>query len=80
MKENNDSSFINKETKKYLSNKVLIKTLDNDFIPLALATTILSPLNRIKICLQNMNMISIAESEKVYKTRILAESKLNPNI
>jgi hypothetical protein len=67
-------------TKIYLSNKILIKTFDHDFTPVAFVTTLLAPLNRIKICLQNMNMISILDSDKIYKTRILAESKIFSNI
>ncbi len=63
------------EKKLFISNKVIAKTLHKEFIPLVIATTFFAPANRIKICLQNMHLMSITESEKVYKPSQLIQSK-----
>ncbi len=58
-----------------ITNKTLVNTFFKDFIPVAMATTFLAPLNRIKICLQNMKLISINETEKVFKPSALIQSR-----
>jgi hypothetical protein len=65
----------NNKKKILISNKVIANTFNKEFIPLVLATTFFAPINRIKICLQNMTLMSINESEKVYRTSHLIQSK-----
>ena len=66
-----------KDNKKILiSNELLTRTFSRDFVPVALATTFLAPLNRIKIILQNMKLISINESDKIYKPTTLLQSNI----
>ena len=62
------------QEKIYISNELVLKTFFNDFLPLCVTSTLLAPINRLKICSQNMSMISIIESEKVYNPWKLAES------
>ncbi len=63
------------DKKVFLSHYELTEKLKNEFIPIALTTTILAPINRIKICLQTMSMMSINQNEKTNKPRNLASSK-----
>jgi len=61
----------------FLSHIELSDKLMNDFIPVALTTSLLAPINRIKICLQTMSMMSISPNEKTFRTRNLVRSKKN---
>lgn len=63
------------ENNLYVSYSNLYNKLFQNFIPLAITSTILAPITRMKIILQNNKLISINEHEKVYKPRILIKSK-----
>jgi hypothetical protein len=63
------------EKRIFISNKLIAHTFHKEFLPLALTTTFFAPVNRIKICLQNMKLMSINESEKVYRPSHLIQSK-----
>ena len=66
---------IDNNGKVFLSHTELTVKLMSDFIPVALTTSLLAPLNRIKICLQTMSMMSITPNEKTFRVRNLAKSK-----
>ena len=69
---------INNDKKTLLiSNELLVKTFNKDFTPVALATTFFAPFNRIKLILQTNKLISINDSEKVFKLSPLVQSKRN---
>lgn len=69
------------DNKSFLSHSELTEKLITDFIPIALTTTVLAPINRLKICLQTMSMISINQNEKTFKPRNLTSSnKINSKI
>ena len=63
--------------KVFISHSELSDKLLTDFIPVALTTTLLAPINRIKICLQTMSMMSISPNEKTFSARNLARSMKN---
>ncbi len=71
---NRNNEFNREKEKNFLSNAELSAMLMNEFFPIALTTTVLAPINRLKICLQTMSMISISSSEKTYSSRNLAIS------
>jgi hypothetical protein len=68
-------------TNNYLLDKGLLLTGSNvykylfqNFIPLAITSTLLAPIERIKIILQTMKLMSIRDSEKVYGINQLSRS------
>jgi hypothetical protein len=58
-----------------ISNELIVKTFNKDFTPVALATTLFAPFNRIKLILQTNKLISINDHEKVLKLSPLIQSK-----
>ena len=79
MKSNNEffeSIKTNNNKKLFISNETLKQTFSHEFLPIAITTSILAPLNRIKIILQTNRLISINESDKVYKPSRLTASNL----
>jgi hypothetical protein len=66
---------IDNNRKVFLSHSELTDKLMSDYIPVALTTSVLAPINRIKICLQTMSMMSITPNEKTFRVRNLARSK-----
>lgn len=78
-KENNNSNHV-EVGKVYDSNLYISKTdvknyLGNNFIPIAVTTTLFAPLERTKTILQTMDLMSLRSSEKVYNFRTLFPSK-----
>lgn len=59
----------------YITNTDIQEFVINNFLPIAITTTIFAPLERTKIILQTMDLMSIKSSEKVYKFRFLFPSK-----
>jgi len=76
MNRNNNQSIASHNEKVFLSHYELTESIKNEYIPIAMTTTILAPINRIKICLQTMHMMSINQNEKVFKPRNLTRSKI----
>jgi hypothetical protein len=74
MNQNNQNIQLD-DKKIFLSHLELSDKLISDFIPIALTTSLLGPVNRIKICLQTMSMMSISQKEKTFSPRNLAKSK-----
>jgi hypothetical protein len=64
-----------KENKLHITNQTLSNTYSHDFTPMIITTSILAPLNRIKIILQTNRLISIDHSQKVNRASLLAASK-----
>jgi hypothetical protein len=73
---NNSKIQKNKNEKLYLTATSIKQHLIQDFIPISLTTSVLAPLNRMKIILQLNPMISIIEVEKTRKTTILFRSMI----
>jgi hypothetical protein len=59
-----------------LTSANIYKYLFQNFLPLVGASTILAPIERMKIIFQTMKLMSINESEKIYKTFHIGRSKL----
>ena len=76
MNRNYNQEIESHNEKAFLSNYELTESLKNQYIPIAITTTILAPINRIKICLQTMHMMSINQNEKVFKPPNLTRSKI----
>jgi hypothetical protein len=76
MNRNNNEAIESQNEKVFLSHYELTESIKNEFFPIAMTTTILAPINRIKICLQTMHMMSINQNEKVFKPRNLTKSKI----
>ena len=58
----------------YISKSDIKDYLSKHFLPIAITTTILAPLERTKTILQTMDLMSLRSSEKIYKFRILFPS------
>jgi hypothetical protein len=59
-----------------LTSSNIYKFLFQNYVPLALTSTLLAPLERMKIVLQTMKLMSIRETEKVYKISTLTRSNI----
>jgi hypothetical protein len=79
MNRNNQNIEID-DKKVFLSHYELSDIIMSEFIPIALTTTVLAPINRLKICLQTMSKMSINQNEKTYRPINLASSKKILNI
>lgn len=76
-KQNSNQAEIGKvyDSNLYISKTDVKNYLGKNFLPIAITTTLFSPLERTKTILQTMDLMSLRSSEKVYKLRILFPSK-----
>ena len=61
------------DNKTLLTSKNLYNHLIKDFLPIAITTTILAPIERLKLILQTINLMSI--QDKNLNINILSKSK-----
>jgi hypothetical protein len=59
----------------YLTRENFYKYIIKDYVPIAIAATILAPLERLKIILQTYKLMSLQEHEKNLRVNTLTRSK-----
>jgi hypothetical protein len=66
---------MDKNNDNLITSSNLYKNISQHFISLAITSTLFAPVERMKLVLQTMKLMSINDHEKVYKLSHLSRSK-----